>query len=63
MALHQLIEKIRMGTPLSQEERQHMLSTIDSELRLVREKDPKAYLELLNLVINAMRLASQRLAA
>lgn len=63
MELHALIKKIRDGSPLSQEERERMIVTLDAELRLVREKDPKAYLNLLNLIIDAMRRASQRLAA
>lgn len=63
MELHALIIKIRDGSPLSHEERERMIITLDAELRLVRDKDPKAYLNLLNLIIDAMRRASQQLAA
>ncbi|MBP9816938.1 MAG: hypothetical protein KBD05_02825 [Candidatus Pacebacteria bacterium] len=63
MELHALIIKVRDGSPLSQEERERMIITLDAELRLVREKDPKAYLNLLNLIIDAMRRASSQLAA
>lgn len=63
MELHSLIIKIRDGSPLSQEEREHMIITLDAELRIVRDKDPKAYLNLLNLIIDAMRRASSQLGA
>lgn len=58
-----LIEKVRAGGKLSQEEREHLLFMLDKELREMRERDPKAYLDLLNLLMDAVKRASAQLTA
>jgi hypothetical protein len=63
MELSILIQKIRDGATLSQEEREHLLILLDTELRQMREKDPKAYLDLLNLLMDAVKRASKNIAA
>ena len=63
MDLNTLIERMRSGTPLTQEERQRMAVELESELRVMREKDPKAYLSLLNVFIDAVKRCSKQLAA
>ncbi|GEM_PF-1734236 len=63
MELQRLIDKIRDGENLTQEERQQMALQLESELRIMREKDPKAYLSLLNVFIDAVKRCSNQLAA
>lgn len=63
MELSILVEKIRSGATLSQEEREHLLLLLDTELRQMRERDPKAYLDLLNLLMDAVRRTSKSIAA
>jgi len=63
MELQRLIDKIRDGENLTQEERQQMALQLESELRIMREKDPEAYLSLLNVFIDAVKRCSNQLAA
>lgn len=62
MELKTLIEKIRNGTPLLQEEREHLLALLDVELRSMRQNNPKAYLDILNLLMDAVKRASRTLS-
>jgi hypothetical protein len=57
-----LVEKIRSGAILSQEEREHLLLVLDKELRDMKERDPRAYLDVLNLLMDAVKRASNQLA-
>lgn len=63
MGLSLLIEKVRTGDLLSHEEREHLLYLLDTELRTIRERDPRAYLDLLNLLMDAVKRATRELAA
>ncbi len=63
MELQALIVRIRDGETLTQDERQHMALKLEAELRVMREKDPKAYLSLLNVFIDAVKRCSSQLAA
>ena len=63
MELSLLIQKVREGAVLSKEEREHLLVVLDKEFREMKERDPKAYLDLLNLLMDAVRRASKQIAA
>lgn len=62
MDLISLIKKIRTGTSLSKEEREHLLILVNTELKTMKERDPKTYLDLLDLILDAVRRASRQLA-
>lgn len=63
MELLTLIDRIRAGDLLTQDERQQMALQLEADLRVLREKDPKAYLSLLNVFIDAVKRCSNQLAA